>query len=111
MLSTASDASFKPYFVREPPPPVSGEAPPLRRMQTHLSELTVNLEVIRSAVAVSVAALRHQNCELDEDVASVLQRSVSDRLQDEIDKATQLADSFAPSTERAGDLAPFNSDE
>ena len=99
MLSTASDTSFTPYFVREPSPPPHNGTPPVTQLQAHLSDLTVNLEVIRSAVAVSVAALRHQNCEIDEDVASVLQRSVSDKLQDEIDKATQLADSFGPSTE------------
>jgi hypothetical protein len=94
MLNTAFDTSFTPYFVREPPPPPYGKEALPPQVQTHLSELTLNLEAIRSAVAVSVAALRHQNCEIDEDVARVLQRSVSDKLQDEIDKAAQLVGSF-----------------
>jgi hypothetical protein len=37
-----------------------------------------------------VAALRQQNCELDEDVARVLQRSVADRLQDQIERLETL---------------------
>jgi hypothetical protein len=36
---------------------------------------------------VSAAALRRQNCELDDDIANVLQRSVADRIQDQIERA------------------------
>ena len=39
-----------------------------------------------SAVIVSVAALRRQNCEIDEDIASVLERSAADRLDIEIEQ-------------------------
>jgi hypothetical protein len=39
---------------------------------------------------VAVAALRQQNCELDEDVATVLQRSVADRIQDQIERLEAL---------------------
>jgi hypothetical protein len=51
-----------------------------------LSELVAHLHQIRSAVVVSAAALRRQNCELDDDIANVLQRSVADRIQDQIDR-------------------------
>jgi hypothetical protein len=52
-----------------------------------LSELVLHLYQIQSAVVVSAAALRRQNCELDDDIANVLQRSVADRLQDQIERA------------------------
>jgi len=37
-------------------------------------------------VIVAIAALRRQNCELDEDIASLLQRCVSDRIDDQLEK-------------------------
>jgi len=52
-----------------------------------LSELVLHLYQIQSAVVVSAAALRRQNCELDDDIANVLQRSVADRIQDQIERA------------------------
>jgi hypothetical protein len=51
-----------------------------------MSEVILHLRHIQSAVVVAVAALRHQNCELDEDIAILLQRSVSDRLEEQIEK-------------------------
>ena len=39
-----------------------------------------------SAVIVSVAALRRQNCDIDEDIARLLERSAADRLDIEIEK-------------------------
>jgi hypothetical protein len=52
-----------------------------------LSDLVLHLCQIQSAVIVSAAALRRQNCELDDDVANVLQRSVADKIQDQIERA------------------------
>lgn len=52
-----------------------------------LNELVLHLHQIQSAVVVSAAALRLQNCELDDDIANVLQRSVADRIQDQIERA------------------------
>ncbi len=52
-----------------------------------LNELVLQLHQIQSAVVVSAAALRLQNCELDDDIANVLQRSVADRIQDQIERA------------------------
>jgi hypothetical protein len=51
-----------------------------------LSELVLHLYQIQSAVVVSAAALRRQNCELDVDIANVLQRSVADKIQDQIER-------------------------
>ena len=73
-------------------------------VRSQLSELILHLHQIRSAVIVSAAALRRQNCELDEDVANVLQRSVADRIQDQIDRVEGalllLAPAEAPSMAR-----------
>lgn len=52
-----------------------------------LSELVLHLYQVQSAVVVCAAALRRQNCELDDDIANVLQRSVADRIQDQIERA------------------------
>lgn len=40
---------------------------------------------------VAIAALRRQNCELDEDVARLLQRCVCDRIDDQIEKLEKAA--------------------
>src|SRR6185437_13807805 len=58
-----------------------------------LSGAVVRLRQVQSAVAVAVAALRRQNCELDEDIATLLQRCVCDRIEDqlhELDAARHL---------------------
>lgn len=57
-----------------------------RTVRTQLSEVVVHLRQIQSAVVVAVAALRQQNCEIDEDIATVLQRSVADRIEDQIER-------------------------
>src|SRR5512146_857504 len=51
-----------------------------------LSELVLHLYQIQSAAMVCAAALRRQNCELDDDVANVLQRSVADKIQDQVER-------------------------
>jgi hypothetical protein len=61
-----------------------------RSVRAQLGELAVHLRQIQSAVVVSVAALKQQNCELDEDIAAVLQRSVADRLHDQIERLEEL---------------------
>jgi hypothetical protein len=57
-----------------------------RSVRGELGEVVAHLRLVQSAVVVAVAALRQQNCELDEDIATVLQRSVADRLHDQIDR-------------------------
>jgi hypothetical protein len=51
-----------------------------------LKDLLLQLQQVQSAVMVSVAALKSQACELDEDVARVLQRAVAERLHEQMDK-------------------------
>jgi aminoglycoside phosphotransferase (APT) family kinase protein len=56
-----------------------------------LGEVLRHLHQIQSAVVVAVAALRYQNCELDADISNLLQRSVADRIQDQIDRLELLS--------------------
>jgi hypothetical protein len=55
-------------------------------VKTQLKEILLQLEQAQSAVVVAVAALKQQSCELDEDIAAVLQRNVAERLHDQIEK-------------------------
>jgi hypothetical protein len=55
-------------------------------MKTQLKDILLHLEQAQSAVVVAIAALRQQSCELDEDIAAVLQRNVAERLHDQIEK-------------------------
>lgn len=57
--------------------------PPLEPL---LGEVILHLRHVHSAAIVAVAALRRQNCELDEDIASLLQRCVCDRIDTELEK-------------------------
>ena len=50
-----------------------------------LGQVVVQLRQVQSAVVVAIAALRQQNCELDEDIATVLQRSVADQIHAQIE--------------------------
>ncbi len=56
------------------------------RMRDALEDHIRGLNEAMSAVIVSVAALRRQNCDIDEDIARVLERSAADRLDIEIEK-------------------------
>jgi hypothetical protein len=64
-----------------------------RAAHAQLGEVLHHLHLIQSAVVVTVAALRHQNCELDVDISNVLQRSVADRIQDQIERLEVLSGS------------------
>jgi hypothetical protein len=57
-----------------------------RSVKAQLGEVVLHLRQVQSAVVVAVAALKQQNCELDEDIAAVLRRSVADRIQDQIER-------------------------
>ena len=73
-----------------------------RSMGSSLGEVVLHLRQVQSAVVVAVAALRQQNCELDEDIATVLQRSVGDRLHEQIERLETLM-RHADGGLRAGD--------
>lgn len=62
-----------------------------RTVSAQLGDVLMHLHQIQSAVVVAVAALRKQNCELDADISSVLQRSVADRIQDQIERLEALS--------------------
>lgn len=55
-----------------------------------LDEVIAHLGEIRSAAVVAVAALRHQNCELDADIARLLQRAVAGAIADQIASLRRL---------------------
>jgi hypothetical protein len=59
-------------------------------LQVRIEEVVQHLRQIQSAVVVAVAALRHQGAERDEDIANVLQRSVVDKLEDQIEKTESV---------------------
>ncbi len=71
-----------------------------QQVRTRLGELLRSLEQIESVISVATAALRHQNCERDMDVARVLQRSAGDRLSVEIERTTELLAAFAAAPPR-----------
>ena len=56
-----------------------------QRAAARLREVADRLRAMQSSVAVAVAALRSQSADVDEDVARLLTRTVSDPLQDQID--------------------------
>jgi len=72
-----------------------------QQMRMRLSELVRALEQIEAIVSVATAALRHQNCERDADVAQVLQRDVNDRISVEREKTGALLASLKPKSGRA----------
>jgi len=61
-----------------------------------LGQVVTQLRQVQSAVVVAIAALRQQNCELDEDIATVLQRSVADRLHEQLERLEELAQAAGP---------------
>jgi len=63
-----------------------------------LKETIDRLKVMQSSVAVAVAALRAQNADIDEDVARLLIRTVSDPLQDQIDAIKSALRLLVPAT-------------
>ena len=69
---------------------VAGKSISRARAVRRLGEVVLQLRQVQSAVVVAVAALKRQNCELDEDIATVLQRSVVDRIHEQIERLEEL---------------------
>ena len=61
-----------------------------RSLRGELGAVVTQLQNVQSAAVVAVAALRQQNCELDADIATVLQRSVVDRIHDQVERLEAL---------------------
>ena len=66
--------------------PVDHPASRNQQARSQLAEVVGHLKQFQSTLAVAVAALRQQNADLDADVARLLQRTVGDKLQEQIDK-------------------------
>jgi hypothetical protein len=64
--------------------------PPPHHVQKELDEVVLQLKQVQSAVVVAALALRQQASELDEDIANVLQQSIGNRLQDQVEKLEAL---------------------
>lgn len=64
-------------------------------VRTALEDTLRRLELVRSTSTICVSALRYQNCELDEDVAILMQRNVADTVGEEIEKLSQLLETLA----------------
>jgi hypothetical protein len=71
-----------------------------QRACTRLREVLDRLRAMQSSVAVAVAALRAQSADIDEDVARLLVRSVSDPLQDQVDSIKSVLRLLAPPVRR-----------
>ena len=71
-----------------------------QRAIVRLREIADRLRAMQSSVVVAVAALRGQNADVDEDVARLLTRTVSDPLQDQIDSIKSVMRLLAPPARR-----------
>jgi len=57
-----------------------------------LKEVILHLQQVQSTLAVAVAALTQQNCEIDVDIASVLKSGATDKIQDQIEILERMLD-------------------
>jgi exonuclease V gamma subunit len=73
----------------------SGKPSKARLIRSQVEEVVLHLRQIQSSVAVAAAALKHQNCELDQDIANVLYRGVADKLQDQSERLEAIVRSIA----------------
>lgn len=80
--------------VREPRPRERVVPQGAARVRSHLKELMDRLQLARSAVAASVVTLRQQNCELDQDVARLLQRCAADVLGEQIEETEEMLEAL-----------------
>ncbi len=65
--------------------------PEAQSIGRQLRTIILYLQRVQSAIVIAVSALQHQACENDSDVASVLRGSVSDPLQDQIERLESIA--------------------
>jgi hypothetical protein len=55
-----------------------------KAVRVELQAVIEHLRQLQSTLAVAVGALRHQNADIDADIANLLQRSIGDTLQEQI---------------------------
>jgi SMC interacting uncharacterized protein involved in chromosome segregation len=58
----------------------------IRPARDELQDVIRQLRGLQSTISVAVGALRHQNADIDADIAHLLQRSVGDRLEEQVQK-------------------------
>ena len=88
-------------------PPAPSDDQVFDQMSQHIR----GLNLVMSALVVSVAALRHQNCEADEDIARVLERAAIDRLDIEIENVADFSRISRDTLERVRPGALEGTDE
>jgi hypothetical protein len=62
----------------------------VRKHVNELEQIRMHLQVVHSGILLSVGALRHQNCEVDEDVACVLRHCIGERLSIQIERLADI---------------------
>jgi hypothetical protein len=67
-----------------------------RQVRSHLEAVIATLRQVYSVIPVAVAALRHQNADIDDDVAALLQHSVGAELEDQIGKLEAVLPLLSP---------------
>ncbi len=100
--------------ARRPKAQGKANAPPTpsdEQVFDQMSDRIRGLNLVMSAIVVSVAALRHQNADSDEDIASVLQRTAGDRLDIEIENIAELSRISRDTLQRVGPAASRGTDE
>jgi hypothetical protein len=65
-------------------------------VRKHLEQINQHLQLIHSGIMVSAHALRYQNCEHDEDIASVLIYCLSARLAVQIERISEITGQLEP---------------
>lgn len=65
-------------------------------VRVELQAVIGSLRQVQSTVAVAVGALRHQNADIDADIATLLQRSVGDTLEEQISKLEAVSRRLPP---------------
>ena len=63
-------------------------------IRNRLDEVVRGLEHVEAVISVATAALKHQDCERDAEVARVLQRNAGDRLAVEIERISTLLSAY-----------------
>jgi hypothetical protein len=76
--------------MKKPRKAVGISAPGMPPLGRQVGDVMMYLRRVQSVAVVSVAALKHQNCELDGDIAIVLQRNVVDAIQDQLERLESI---------------------
>lgn len=73
---------------------------PIHTARQQLGDAIAGLRGLQSTLAVAIGALRHQNADIDADIANLLQRSVSHPLEDQVQRLEWVLDHLPDSSRR-----------